>query len=176
MSRVVKCQITGEKGTSDTFYKVGRKYYKSKEIYDHWFEESEARKELIDIIAKDFFNCEPGQEPPPMIYSEIKRLNFYSNKTILHTVKVKYDDIMWAIQHKEFNTTASKVKYIFAIIGNGIIDVYKAEQNIERAKRRRQAKEVNELSDADDLNFVESLDQKQSRKRDISKFLEDEDL
>lgn len=176
MARKVRCQITKEYGTSDTFYKVGRSYYKSKEVYDHWCEEKTARAELIDIMAKDFFGCEPGQKPPPIIYRKIKQLNFYSHKTILHTVKIKYDDIMWAVRNKEFANPINKATYIFAIIENSIIDVYKAEQNIERAKRRQEAKNKDEFVSAEDLNFVENLSQKQSHKRDISKFLREEDL
>lgn len=34
--RAVRCKITGEYGTIDTFYKApDGKYYKSKEIYQH---------------------------------------------------------------------------------------------------------------------------------------------
>ena len=34
MARSCKCAITGEVGTTDTFVKIGSKYYKSQEIYD----------------------------------------------------------------------------------------------------------------------------------------------
>lgn len=170
MARKVRCQITKEYGTSDTFYKVGKKYYKSKEIYNEWYLEKTARQELIDIITRDFLDCESGQAPPPILFSEIKRLDFYSYKTILHTVEVKYNEIMRAISNKEFEKVENKVKYIFGIIRNSIIDIYKAEKNIERAKARREVQMEN-LIKAEDLNFVDSLDQKQSRKRNISKFL-----
>ena len=77
---------------------------------------------------------------------------------------------MRAISNKEFEKVENKVKYIFGIIRNSIIDIYKAEKNIERAKARRGVQMEN-LIEAEDLNFVDSLDQKQSRKRNISKFL-----
>ena len=173
MARKVRCQVTGEYGTNDTFYKVGRKYYKSKEIYDEWYLEKTAREKVIEIITRDFLGCEPKQSPPPVLFSEIKRLEFYPYKTILHTVKTKYDDITRVVSTKEFKDAAAKVRYIFAIIGNSIVDIYKAEKNIERAKARREQRES--LIDAEDLNHVDNLKQNQSS-RNISKFLRvDED-
>ena len=49
MARKVKCQITGEYGTSETFYKADNgKYYKSKELYNVWNKENEDRKRVIE--------------------------------------------------------------------------------------------------------------------------------
>jgi len=48
VARQCKCQVTGEKGTTDTFYKADNgKYYKSKEVYDIWNKENENRKKLL---------------------------------------------------------------------------------------------------------------------------------
>ena len=49
LARKVKCQITGEYGTSETFYKADNgKYYKSKELYNVWNKENEDRKRVIE--------------------------------------------------------------------------------------------------------------------------------
>lgn len=52
MARPCKCAITGEKGTTDTFVKIGKKYYKSQEIYDKWQEEKNKRTVKCSITGE----------------------------------------------------------------------------------------------------------------------------
>lgn len=49
--RAIRCRITGEYGTIDTFYKApDGKYYKSKEIYQHEKNEKKYRNKIISTI------------------------------------------------------------------------------------------------------------------------------
>ena len=51
--RLVTCKATGEKGTSDTFYKSPNgKYYKSKEVYENFMRDKKLLDDIHDFINK----------------------------------------------------------------------------------------------------------------------------
>ena len=136
MARQCKCQITGEKGTTDIFYKADNgKYYKSKEVYDIWNKENENRKKVIEKFAVDFLDYEPGQVFPTVLTKKLKELEFYGYDVINRTIDKTYDSIQYAIQHKDFKNDMGKISYIFANIKNNINDVYKQIVQEEKEKK-----------------------------------------
>lgn len=171
--RTVKCRITGETGSDKEFFRGDDgKYYKSMEVYEEYCRQKDARTRLISIIASDFFNYQKGQKFPPAIYYQLKKLNFYPNTTILHTVEKYYTDIIKAIQTKEFKNDQGKAAYIFAIISNRIADVYKFEK-AEKIRIRRE----NEVIKSLDMNEIYAMQERAQpqKNKDISRFLEDDD-
>lgn len=64
IARKVKCRITGEYGTNETFYKdEDGKYYKSKEIYDSYIKDKELKQEIVIYILRDILQKRNGSIP-----------------------------------------------------------------------------------------------------------------
>lgn len=171
MARQCKCQITGEIGTTDTFYKAENgKYYKSKKLYDVWNKENEDRKKVIERFAMDFLDYEPGQVFPTVLMKKLKELEFYGYDVINQTIDKTYNSIQYAIQHKDFKNDIGKISYIFAIIKNNINDVYKQvlrEEKVE-SKQKAQSDNFEPVSENDLMNIGSK-----TKAKDISDFLED---
>lgn len=167
MARQCKCQVTGEKGTTDIFYKADNgKYYKSKEVYDIWNKENEDRKNVIERFAVDFLDYKPGQVFPTVLTKKLKELEFYGYDVINRTIDKAYNSIQYAIQHKEFKNDVGKISYIFAIIKNNINDVYK--QVVQEEKRSETVCEIDNEVDIDNI-------QTNHKEKNIKKWLEDDD-
>ena len=56
MARKVKCNVTGEYGTTDTFIKIDNKYYKDIQTYECDRKEKDLWHELIDYICINLLN------------------------------------------------------------------------------------------------------------------------
>lgn len=167
MARQCKCKVTGEKGTTDTFYKADNgKYYKSKEVYDIWNKENEDRKNVIEKFAVDFLDYKPGQVFPTVLTKKLKELEFYGYDVINRTIDKAYNSIQYAIQHKDFKNDIGKISYIFAIIKNNINDVYK--QVVQEEKRSETVCEIDNEVDIDNI-------QTNHKEKNIKKWLEDDD-
>ena len=173
MARKVRCHITGEYGTSETFYKAKNgKYYKSKELYDTWNKENEDRKYVIGRFATEFLDYVPGQVFPTILTKKLKELEFYGYVVIKKTINKSYDSIQYALKTKEFKNEANKISYIFAIIKNNINDVYKQVLAEEKSQKKQEKQVIN--MDIDDEKTVMNIGTKQKAK-DISCFLEDDE-
>ena len=173
MARKVKCQITGEYGTSDVFYKADNgKYYKSKELYDVWNKENEDRKHVIERFAIEFLDYVPGQVFPTILTKKLKELEFYGYDVINRTIDKSYDSIQYALRTKDFRNDVGKISYIFAIIKNNINDVYKQVLTEEKSEKRQQEQVAN--IDVVDEQSIMNIGTKQKAK-DISSFLEDDE-
>lgn len=169
MARQCKCQVTGEKGTTDTFYKADNgKYYKSKEVYDIWNKENEDRKNVIEKFAVDFLDYKPGQVFPTILTKKLKELEFYGYDVINRTIDKAYNSIQYAIQHKDFKNDVGKISYIFAIIKNNINDVYKQVVQEEKENKSETVCEINNEVDIDNI-------QTNHKEKNIKKWLEDDD-
>lgn len=167
MARQCKCQVTGEKGTTDTFYKADNgKYYKSKEVYDIWNKENEDRKNVIERFAVDFLDYKPGQVFPTVLTKKLKELEFYGYDVINRTIDKAYNSIQYAIQHKNFKNDVGKISYIFAIIKNNINDVYK--QVVQEEKKSETVCEIDNEVNIDNI-------QTNHKEKNIKKWLEDDD-
>lgn len=171
MARQCKCQVTGEKGTTDVFYKADNgKYYKSKEVYDIWNKENENRKKVIEKFAIDFLDYEPGQVFPTVLTKKLKELEFYGYDVINRTIDKAYNSIQYSIQHKEFKNDIGKISYIFAIIKNNINDVYKQVLREEKIKEKQktQTDHFESISESELMNIGSKR-----KAKDISEFLEE---
>ena len=173
MARKVKCQITGEYGTSETFYKANNgKYYKSKELYDVWNKENEDRKRVIERFATEFLDYVPGQVFPTVLTKKLKELEFYGYDVINKTIDTSYKSIQYALRTKDFRNDVGKISYIFAIIKNNINDVYKQVLAEEKGEKRQQ-EQVTNIEVVDEQSIM-NIGTKQKAK-DISSFLEDDE-
>ena len=152
MARKVKCQITGEYGTSDVFYKADNgKYYKSKELYDVWNKENEDRKHVIERFAIEFLDYVPGQVFPTILTKKLKELEFYGYDVINKTIDKSYDSIQYALRTKDFRNDVGKISYIFAII-----------------KKQKREYDIDTSVDIDNIQTTHT-------EKNITKWLEDDD-
>lgn len=168
MPRKVKCCITQEIGTNDTFIKIGTKYYKNQAVYDADLQRRTKRKELIDYICKEFLGYGNGQPFPTSIPKKIKELSFYDDDIILETFKRYASNIHYQFEHKQFSGEYGKVSYIFAIIKNNIADV-----NAEIQRKKKQDKRTTkDKIECGDLSSIGTKD----RGKDISSFLDEDEF
>lgn len=168
MARSCKCAITGEIGTTDTFVKIGSKYYKSQEIYDAELQRKAKRRELIDYICREFLGYGNGQPFPTSLPKKIKELEFYSDDIILETFKKCSPEINYQLEHKQFSSEYGKLSYIFAIVKNNIADVY---TEVQRKQKQDEISRKTEI-ECDNLSNVGT----KTRGKDISSFLDDDEF
>lgn len=167
MGRKVKCFVTGEEGTSDTFIKIGAHYYKSQEVYDIYHHDREAHKAIVNLIC-DFLDYQPEQKFPTYIGTKLKEYSFYDNEVILETLKRSSDTIRYYMHNKKFENDIRKIQYIFAIVSNNINDVDK------EYKWKKQDK--NSFVTAETFDNPQILSRPKSGTRDISQWLSEEDV
>jgi hypothetical protein len=173
MARKVKCCITGEYGTNETFFCVikngKKKYYKSEEVYYQHEAKLKLHKDLIAYILTEILGYAAGQVPSTILFLKLQELKFYEDEVILETFKAKKNDILYQInQPGKFRDDNSKIFYMFAIIKNNINDVYK------KVKTRKP-----EILDNNSIIYDPSdlaNDNTDNKQKDISRFLEDEDI
>lgn len=168
MARKVKCQVTGQYGTTDTFSKINGKYYASKEIYDNWQSNINYRQKVIDKICFDFLNYEKGQVFPTALTKKLKELDFYGYEVIFETIQRSEKNIEYALTVKEFKNDSSKISYLMAIVKNNINDVYKELQRNERKAMLFIEEDTQGLTD------IQKIQSKQQEK-DIRKWLEEDE-
>ncbi|MEY8366563.1 hypothetical protein AALA22_13070 [Anaerovoracaceae bacterium 41-7] len=169
MARSVKCHITGESGTSDIFVKIGRYYYKSKEIYDNHLKEKETRDKIVEFVMVNFIHYENNQPFPTFVYKKIKELDFYSNEVILETLKSLQKSLNWAMKNKDFSTEQQRINYIFAAVKNHINTVNKEVKAKKAQKTRIEAMEI-EPEMFDNMSVQRTPKQKV---KNISRLLDD---
>ena len=170
MGRRVRCCVTGEYGTSDTFYRdeKTKKYYKSKEIFDAYRAPIDKEKEVLDIIA-DLVGYYNGEKFPTAITGKLKELkNIYDIFTIYDTFVEKREDIQFALDTRDFETEYGKCAYIMAIIVNNINDVW-----IRRKREEKDKKKMEATLKSEDVGFEYIPRTSFKNNRDITKFLED---
>lgn len=137
MAKKCKCHITNEWGTTDQFIKIGKYYYKNQYVYDENKRLKEERANLIDYICRTFLKYGEGQPFPTSLPKKLNDLSYYDNAVILEAFKTCKDDILYWLEHKQFNNEYGKIAYMFAIIGNRIADVNKEYVRQERIKNEQ---------------------------------------
>ena len=170
MARKVRCCITGEYGTSDTFYRdeKTKRYYKNKEVFDNWRAQTDKRNEVLDIIA-DIVGYYNGEKFPSSITKKLKDLEeIYDIFTVYDTFVEKRDDIQFAIDTRDFDTEYGKCAYIMAIVVNNINDIWIRRKREEKTKLKQEATLKSEDMDFD---YIPAPVKKNTK--DISQFLED---
>lgn len=127
MSRKVKCQVTNEWGTSDSFFKAPNgKYYKDELTYITWQKKSELRSQCIKAI------CEVADYriAPSFLNKMISEIGEAVGYDVLYeTIQRNMDNFLWANEHKNFKSEIGKLFYFQSIIKNTVIDVYKEFQS-----------------------------------------------
>lgn len=135
MVRKVKCSITGEYGTSDTFVKIGTKYYKSQEIYDADKKKRQDRLDLIDYVCREFLNYSEGQPFSTFLPRKLQEISFYDDALILQVFKDQSERIHYALDHMVFANELQKISYMVGIVRNALPE---ALQKQEREVRQEQ--------------------------------------
>ena len=169
MSRKVKCHITGAWGTSDTFVKIGNHYYKNQYVYDEDHRLKEERKQLIDYICKTFLHYAEGQPFHTSLPKKLNALSYYDNAVILETFKACENDILYWLEHKQFDGDYGKIAYMFAIVTNRIADVNRDYIRKEKIKQREESETI---------HFTDPILSTGTNKagKDLSRFLNGEDI
>lgn len=168
MARKCKCAITGETGTTDTFVKIGTKYYKNREIYEASQKEKESYKRLIDYICREFLGYGKGQPFPSVLPKKIKELSFYNNDIILQTFKECSSDIHYWLEQKQFSNEYGMISYLFAIVKSRIAEVAKKEKRLAATKSQQNHHQI----EWEDLSGLGS----KKNGKDISRFLNEDEL
>lgn len=168
MSRKVKCFVTGEEGTNETFVKIGTHYYKSQEIYEQYRHEVDTRNAIVTMIANNFLGYQSGQKFPAYIQKKLKEFDFYSNDVILATLEKMSDTIQYYMNNKDFKSESGKISYIFAILSNNINDINKQFKHNKKVEKEHKT-EIMTLSEID-------ISRPAPKGRDISDWLDEEDL
>lgn len=164
MGRAVKCYVTNEVGSSETFFQSTvsgvKKYFKSKDIYNKWLREKQDKKEACAIILEIL-----GFEHSAILNKEITLLNnSYSYDIILLTVQKSKEVIDWAVNKKLTDSNEfQKVKYLMAIIKNKINDVAKS-QIINKPQKEQKL----------DIDLINDMQKSVHTAKDITNFLEDD--
>ena len=169
ISRPVKCAITGEQGTADTFIKIGTKYYKSQEIYDTVQRQKDLHKQIVNLICYELLDYQKGQKFPTLLTRKLKELDFYDNEVILKTVQNYKNDIIYWMNRKQIDSDTGKIYYIFAIINDHINDVY---NQWKHDKKQIVKEEKSEIEVSTDIDIKDLGTNKEGK--DISEWLEDD--
>ena len=174
--RRVKCKATGEYGNSNVFFKSPEDgYFKTEEIYTKWKEKIKYFQKAKDCIYFDFLGYKKGEPAPPnYIMKKFNELvEFYGSKIVYLTILECYDDIMWAVRNKEFQSYVGKVNYITAILKGRIRDVAAKEKKMQVKKARLQKAEVQ----ADDLQEIKINQEVHAKKaKDLSSIIGEDDI
>ena len=167
MGRKVKCQITKEIGSSDTFYKADNGlYYKSKELYEEYKTEAEYRRKIIDFFCIELLGYEKGCAFPTVLTKKLESLSAYSNKTIWATILYKEEDLRyWASVEDKFKNDYGKICYLFVIIVNHINEVQKKIKAQKRAY----------IPTVETPPEIEDISNQTNHNKDISKWLEEDE-
>lgn len=165
--RIVKCTVTGEKGTSSNFYKApNKKWYRNEETYLNWRAESEARKKVIEWFFTEILGYSLGEGVifPTLLVRRIKEYEkSYGYQTLLKCCQESSADILRAVNRKDFSNDNSKIAYVFAIINSRINETKRKEQQIQFVTTPSETPE--EMHDL----------QTQHKERDIRRWLDDDD-
>ena len=164
MSRLVKCQDTGESiDKADAYRADNGKYWSNEASYIKWATQKEWRQKCIELIF-ELLDFKHGQTVPTNLYSQLKKFENMGYDTVYDTIVDQRDQILWAIHNKEFKQTSSMIMYVGRILENHMMDVY---------KRRQEDKKREELQERTIIPENIEVDNKKQSTRDISRFLED---
>ena len=175
MGRIVKIWDMGTKGDSaDAYHAPNGKYYSTKAAYDNMVKQQVDRQRCIDIIL-DLLGYQPDMKPNTFIFKLLKELEPYGYEVVYDTINEKMKDICWALSKKSFQNETFKIKYVFAIINNSVMDVYKRKKDQEEQERKTaeviefksRERGVTEVTDGYDIGGVSG------KGRDVSDLLGD---
>lgn len=188
--RGCKCNYTGERGMTDSFYKApDGKYYKDEATYGQHLADKEAQKFLNEYIARKYLDYTEGNRNFNTYLP--KRIKEYVGKVKLTTLKRTFleceNTIDEACRTKRFHNDFVKLRYIFAIIDSNLAKVERKE--IAESKRAANHKIVadtkaKKLAIAEETILLDDMVELRRERRervkrinkhkDISRFVEEE--
>lgn len=168
MARKVRCMITGEYGTSDTFVNHDGRYFKNESVYEEYKFQSEYWVKIIEKFCFEYLGYEKGQPFPTILPKRIKQLDFYDNETIYRTMLACDNDIHYAIENKNFDTDYAKIGYIMAILTNRIAKVWKVVM-----RERNEAKKAYQPIPSSCYASLAEIQNPKQTVKDISRFVEE---
>jgi len=164
MGRQVKLwDKPGEKGDSTVSYKAPNgKYYSSESAYQQIMAQKEYRKKCLDYLCNilDYDDDIPFPTIMPKLLDEMKKCGY---DVLFETIQRHENNIVWALQNKDFSNEYQKIKYIMTIVRNNVIDVYREYQQKVAADRTK----------AEIINIDDFKQQHKQKKTDISRWLDD---
>lgn len=165
MPRAVKCQVTKELGTSDTFFKAPNgKYYKTEEIYNQWKRNTELRNMCISILC-DIAGYNENIVVPTFLNKMVNDIGKKVGFDVLYdTIQRHYNDFVWANEHKNFSTELNRLFYYQSIIKNNVVEVYKEYQ-----QNKEQQKKIDNFELPDDISAGRII----KKGKDLTALLED---
>lgn len=127
-----------------------------------------------NVLYLDFLGYEKGQPRNTYIYKLLNELkDFYGSTILFEAINKAYDDMMWAVNNKQFATENSKAKYLIAIIKNKAYQVYQQTKITARREANKKADNSDIVDYIEDITENETL---KNKNNDISDFLEEDDL
>ena len=168
MAYKVRCVVTGEYGTSDTFVKHENKYFKNEYVYQEYKKQTEFWKKIINKFALDYLNYSEEQPFPTYLPKRVKELDFYDNETIYRTMLFCDEDIHTALYSKSFESDYVRVSYIMAVLKNNINKIWKIV-----LQERRDAKLAYQPIPSSCYASLAEIQNPKQKVKDISKFVED---
>lgn len=171
--RIVKCFATGEYGTSLSFVKHDNHWWKSEEVYQQYAKSCEYRTKAYDLYSA-IIGYEKGQIFPGYVHRRFQKLEYYGWECVYQNMLECRSSMEWAVFHKEFQNINHQTGYLFAIMESNINGCY-ARMKKEKEEAERRAKKYDEaVKYMSDIN-LDTAKTRETKKRDISKWIDDED-
>lgn len=167
----VKCIDTGEKLDRNIAYKIvvngKNKYFSSEEGYIKFENNKKYRGKVIDLIRECMGYSKPQMKLPTLTYKKISEYKEFGYDVLYDTLLINKQDIEWSFQNKDFKSEIAKITYLFAILENHFMEVY-----------RNKLAEIKMLSqhvpsELEDISEIESIERKQPVK-DLRGFLNED--
>lgn len=170
MARRVKCAVTGEYGTSDTFVKIDGRYYKSAEVYETDKKKKADRLALIDYVCREFLGYSDGQPFSTFLPRKLQELSYYDDALILQVFQEQTGTIHDRLNKMTFSNELNKISYIVGIVRNALPE---ALQKQERECRQEQLAASRLQGDEEPIITKPPTER---RRNDISHWLEEDEL
>ena len=115
----------------------------------------------IDALY-DVLEYKKDLKPPTYLYKKLKEFAGFGYDVVYDTILDQWENMEWAIHHKEFQSEINKIAYIMSIVQNHLMDIYK-QRKCEQIRERKSAEIIN----------IEEYQAKKQKNKDIRKWLDD---
>lgn len=130
-------------------------------------EESQARIDLIDKML-EIMKFEPNAKFPTSFTKKLKELKeSYSYVEVKYTIFKLEQNLVWAVENKEFQSDYNKVNYLMAIVQNNINQYRKELYEINKKQMVMQKSNDSDLSAINDNRII-----KRTQRIDMSELLD----
>lgn len=134
-------------------------------------EETLNRKNIAELICKKYLGFNDTKSFPSFFYIRLAQLRKqYSYKIIYITLLQCEKDLDYVFSHKDFNGISHKINYIFIVLKSKIDDV---KVNLEKEKETKLKTEINDNKNIEIINNIKNINTNIPKKKDFSKFLDE---